>query len=104
MRRPALTLLLFAVCCVLPRAAAAAPWSFIVKPTEQIGVPGYPAGTEVTPELLLEKRIIRELKDGLKVLGDGTLDRALTVRAHKFSKSAVEKITASGGSAEVIGK
>jgi len=64
----------------------------------------FEAGTEVTPELLLEKRIIRELKDGLKVLGDGELDRALTVRAHKFSKSAVEKIAASGGSAEVIGK
>src|SRR3954454_14425451 len=50
MCRPALTLLLFAVCCALPGAVAAAPWSFIVTPTEQIGVPGYPAGTEITPE------------------------------------------------------
>jgi hypothetical protein len=50
MRRPALTLLLFAVCCSVPGAAAAAPWSFIVTPTEQLGVPGYPAGTEITPE------------------------------------------------------
>ncbi|HEX6713355.1 MAG TPA: hypothetical protein VF066_08215, partial [Thermoleophilaceae bacterium] len=50
MRRPALTLLLFAICCALPGSAAAAPWSFIVEPTEQLGVPGYPAGTEITPE------------------------------------------------------
>jgi large subunit ribosomal protein L15 len=63
----------------------------------------FDAGTEVTPELLLERRVIRDLKDGLKVLGDGELDKALTVRAHKFSKSAAEKIAASGGAAEVIG-
>lgn len=50
MRRPALTLLLFVVCCLVPGTALAAPWSFIVEPTEQLGVPGYPAGTEITPE------------------------------------------------------
>src|SRR5689334_20172160 len=49
-RRPALTLLLFAVCCVVPGSASAAPWSFIVQPTDQLGVPGHPAGTEITPE------------------------------------------------------
>lgn len=62
----------------------------------------FEASTVVTPELLLEKRVIRDVKDGVKVLGDGDLGKALTVRAHKFSKSAVEKITASGGAAEVI--
>ncbi|MEA2495832.1 MAG: hypothetical protein QOJ29_3743, partial [Thermoleophilaceae bacterium] len=50
MRRPALTLFLFAVSAAVPGTAAAAPWSFIVAPTEQLGVPGYPAGTEITPE------------------------------------------------------
>src|SRR4029078_3199774 len=50
MRRPALTLLLFAVCCAVPGSAAAAPWSFIVARTEQRGVPDYAAGTEITPE------------------------------------------------------
>jgi hypothetical protein len=50
MRRPALALLLFAVCALVPGTATAAPWSFIVEPTEQLGVPGYPAGTEITPE------------------------------------------------------
>lgn len=63
----------------------------------------FEAGTVVTPELLLERRIIRDLKDGLKVLGDGEMSHALTVRAHKFSKSAVDKLAASGGTAEVIG-
>ncbi|MCX7796073.1 MAG: 50S ribosomal protein L15 [bacterium] len=59
-------------------------------------------GTEVTPELLLEKGIIKELYDGLKILGDGTLEKALTVKAHKFSEKAIEKITAVGGKVEVI--
>ena len=42
--------MLFAVCLALPRAAVAAPWSFIVQPTDQMAVPGYAAGTEITPE------------------------------------------------------
>jgi large subunit ribosomal protein L15 len=63
---------------------------------------GFEAGTVVTPELLKDRGIVSDLKDGLKVLGDGELKKALTVRAHKFSKSAVEKISAGGGSAEVI--
>ena len=62
----------------------------------------FEAGAVVTPELLLEKRVIRDAKDGLKVLGDGELAVPLTVRAHRFSKSATEKIAASGGTAEVI--
>jgi len=60
------------------------------------------AGTVVTPELLLEKKIIGSLKDGIKVLGDGELNTALTVQAHAFSKAAMEKIQAAGGKAEVI--
>lgn len=64
---------------------------------------GFEAGTVVNVELLLEKRIIREKHDGLKVLGDGELKVALTIQATKFSKSAQEKIAAAGGTAEVIG-
>ncbi len=56
----------------------------------------------VTPELLKEKGTIADMKDGLKVLGMGELKQKMTVRAHKFSKSAVEKIQAAGGKAEVI--
>jgi large subunit ribosomal protein L15 len=62
----------------------------------------FEAGTVVTPELLLERRIVRDLQDGLKVLGDGELPHPLTIRAHKFSKSALEKLSACGGAAEVI--
>ncbi|WP_054950985.1 50S ribosomal protein L15 [Numidum massiliense] len=59
-------------------------------------------GSEVTPELLLEQKVVKNLKDGLKVLGDGDLNIKLTVKAHKFSKSAAEKIQEAGGTAEVI--
>lgn len=62
----------------------------------------FDAGTTITPELLLESRVIKDLKDGVKVLGDGTLSKSLTVRAHKFSQSAQDAITASGGTAEGI--
>lgn len=58
---------------------------------------------EVTPDVLLKKRIVRKLKKGgLKILGDGEVTRKMTVRAHKFSKSAVQKIEAAGGKAEKL--
>jgi len=61
------------------------------------------AGTDpVTPEMLMQKGLIKDMKTGVKVLGTGELKVKLTVRAHKFSKSAVEKIQAAGGKAEVI--
>jgi len=59
-------------------------------------------GTEVTPELLLEKRIVRKLNDGIKVLSNGNLEKKLTIKAMKCSKAAIEKIEAAGGKAEVI--
>lgn len=59
-------------------------------------------GTEVTPELLREARLVRRAGMGVKVLGDGELTRKLTVKAHRFSKSAEEKISAAGGRTEVI--
>ncbi|KFZ27227.1 MAG: 50S ribosomal protein L15 [Candidatus Izimaplasma bacterium HR2] len=62
----------------------------------------YAEGTVVTPELLLEDRLITKLLSGLKILGDGSLDVKLTVKAHKFTKSALEKIEAAGGNVEVI--
>jgi large subunit ribosomal protein L15 len=56
----------------------------------------------VTPELLIERGYIKQFRDGLKVLGDGELKVALKVAAHRFSKSAREKIEKAGGTAEVI--
>ena len=58
---------------------------------------------EITPERLVGEGIIKKLGAGLKVLGDGDLAKALVVRAHRFSRSAREKITAAGGTAEEIG-
>ena len=59
-------------------------------------------GTIVTPELLLKHGLIRKVRDGLKVLAKGSLSKALTVRAHKFSAKAQELITGAGGKAEVL--
>ncbi|MFC7442643.1 50S ribosomal protein L15 [Laceyella putida] len=59
-------------------------------------------GTVVTPELLVQEGVVKNLKDGLKILGNGELSKKLTVKAHKFSASAIEKINAVGGATEVI--
>jgi len=63
----------------------------------------FEAGSEVTPQALLERGLIAALRDGVKVLGGGDLRKALTVQAHRFSRSAAEKIAAAGGKAVVIG-
>jgi large subunit ribosomal protein L15 len=59
-------------------------------------------GTVVTPEALQEAGVIKKIADGVKILGNGELERSLTVKAHAFSKSAAEKIAAAGGTVEVI--
>ncbi len=59
-------------------------------------------GTEITPELLVEKGLAKQVKDGIKILGEGNLEKKVTVKAQKFSKTAVEKIESAGGKAEVI--
>jgi large subunit ribosomal protein L15 len=56
----------------------------------------------ITPEVLIENGLIKDLKDGLKVLGDGDIQRAIIVKADAFSASALSKITAAGGKAEVV--
>ena len=61
----------------------------------------FAAGTEVTPDLLREQGLVKQ-RGRIKVLGEGELDRALTVHAHAFSLGAVEKIKAAGGSVEVV--
>lgn len=58
--------------------------------------------TVVTPELLIESRLVRDAKDGIKVLGDGEITRPLTVRVHACSRAAADKIRAVGGNIEVI--
>jgi large subunit ribosomal protein L15 len=62
----------------------------------------FPSGTEVTPEVLAKQGLVRGKSKRVKILGDGSLSKALTVRAHGFSAKAKEKIEASGGKAELI--
>jgi large subunit ribosomal protein L15 len=63
----------------------------------------FEAGTVVTPDLLREHGLVRSRKQPIKVLARGDIAKQLTVRAHKFSGKAAEKIAAAGGAAETIG-
>ncbi|TFD99361.1 MULTISPECIES: 50S ribosomal protein L15 [Jeotgalibacillus] len=59
-------------------------------------------GTEVTPELLIETGVVSKERAGIKVLAKGTVEKKLTVKAHKFSSAAKEAIEAAGGTTEVV--
>jgi len=63
----------------------------------------FEANTEITPELLSEAGIVRELKTPIKILGRGEIEVPLSIAAHKFSASARQKIEAAGGSVREIG-
>lgn len=63
---------------------------------------GLNAEEKITPELLIERGVVKRLQDGLKVLANGELKAPLTISAHLFSKAALEKIQKAGGKAEVI--
>jgi large subunit ribosomal protein L15 len=54
-------------------------------------------GEEVTPERLVEERLIKKVRDGVRILGNGELTKRLVVHAHHFTKAAEEKIIAAGG-------
>ncbi|MEA4846214.1 MAG: 50S ribosomal protein L15 [Clostridiaceae bacterium] len=62
----------------------------------------FDSGTIVNPEVLKEAGLVKAMLAGVKILGNGDLTKNLTVQAHKFSKTAAEKITAAGGKVEVI--
>jgi large subunit ribosomal protein L15 len=62
----------------------------------------FEAGSVVDLEVLSQSGLVNSVGDGVKILGTGDLTKALTIKAHKFSKSALEKIAAAGGKAEVI--
>jgi len=86
----------------LPKRGFSSPFptEFAVVNVESLNAFG--TGETVTPELLSERGIVRAQRSGVKILGDGELKVALTVKAHAFSKSAAEKIAAAGGKAEVL--
>ncbi|BCB95535.1 50S ribosomal protein L15 [Dissulfurispira thermophila] len=56
----------------------------------------------ITPDILIEKKVIKDIKDGIKILGVGALNKSMTIKAHAFSSSAIAKINAAGGKAEII--
>jgi len=62
----------------------------------------FEAGSVITPEELIKKGVVKKIADGVKILGNGELRNALTVKAHKFSASAAERIRSAGGEVEVI--
>ncbi len=62
----------------------------------------FDAGTIVTPDVLEKRGMIRKVRDGVKILAKGDLTKPLTVRAHKFSAKARERITGLGGKAEIL--
>ncbi len=62
----------------------------------------FPAGSVVDVETLEEAGLVKGSYDGVKILGDGNLEVALTVKAHKFSRTAVQKIEAAGGTVEIL--
>jgi large subunit ribosomal protein L15 len=59
-------------------------------------------GTIVTPEVLVKQGIVKQVRDGIKILGKGDLTKSLTVHAHRFSARAKERITGLGGKVEVL--
>ncbi len=77
-------------------------WRIEYAPVNVDLLNGFEAGAEVTPEMMLMAGLIRSLSTPVKVLGGGSLERALTVKAHKFSTSAREKIVAAGGAVEEL--
>lgn len=62
----------------------------------------FDAGSEVSPKTLIEQGFFKDIRDGLRILGEGDLEKKLTVRAQHFSASAKSKIEAAGGSIEVL--
>ena len=74
--------------------------TYAVVNLDQLNV--FENGTVVTPALLREAGIVKNQLDGIKVLGNGKLEKELTIQANKFSTSALEKIKESGSKAEVI--
>ena len=86
----------------LPKRGFTNPFSkeFVCINVDRLNI--FENGTEITPEVLLERRVISKVLDGVKILGNGTLEKSLTVKGCKFSKSAKEKIEAAGGKVEVM--
>jgi large subunit ribosomal protein L15 len=78
------------------------PFRTFAQPVNVAALAAFDAGTEVTPELLKERRLIRSLRKDVKILGNGDLSTKLTVVAHAVSASARDKIEAAGGTVTLL--
>jgi len=74
--------------------------SWTILNVEELNV--FENDTVITPELLIESGLIKKLNDGIKILGNGEIEKKLTIKANKFTQTAIQKIEAVGGKAEVI--
>ena len=86
----------------LPKRGFTNVWGTVYSTVNVSDLNGFEKDSVVDLEALVECGLLKKVEDGLKVLGNGDLNVALTVRANKFSKTAVEKIEKAGGKAEVI--
>jgi large subunit ribosomal protein L15 len=86
------------------RGFSNAPFKVEYVPVNVEALNAFEAGTVVTPELLDSSRVAKNAHKGVKVLGTGELTKALTVKAHRFSETARQKIEAAGGTVELLGE
>ena len=86
----------------LPKRGFNNKWGIVYDVINVSDLNRFEKDSVVDLEAMIEAGLLKQVKDGVKVLGRGELDKALTVKANKFSKTAVEKIESAGGKAEVI--
>ncbi len=87
----------------LPKRGFRVPFPKVTTAINVATLERFDSGTEVTEEVLRTARLLQGTTDSIKILGEGELTKKLTVSAHKFSKSAVEKIEKAGGKVVVLG-
>jgi len=86
----------------VPKRGFKNPFAKEYVPVNLTMLAGFENQDVIGVEDLLKKGVVKNLKDGVKILGNGEIERAVTVKAHKFSKTAREKIEKAGGKCEVI--
>ena len=86
----------------IPKRGFHNKWAKVYSEVKIEDLNRFEAGTVVTPQLLREAGLVKQVVDGVKILGNGELKVGITVQAQKFTKSAIEKLEAAGGKAEVI--
>lgn len=87
----------------LPKRGFTNPFKKIYSLVNVEKLNAFEDGTVITPEMLKETGVISKIeKNGVKILGEGNLEKKITIKAHKFTQSATEKIEAAGGKVEVI--